>query len=57
VLGIARRTARLLHVWSDHRDDGVIGDAPLSRTIIVQDVTEPKLALLHRISRTGLHPL
>src|SRR5205085_821359 len=58
VLGVARRAARLLHVGPDHRDDRVVGESPLTRTIIVQNVTKPKLALLHqltpeRISRAG----
>jgi len=29
----------------------VVGHAPLARTIIVQNVTKPKLALLHQLSR------
>jgi hypothetical protein len=47
VFGVARRAARLLHFGSDHRDNRVIGDAPFPRTVIVQNVTKPKLALLH----------
>src|SRR5947207_1353253 len=46
VLRIARRAARLLHVGAYHRDDGVIGEPALTRTVIVQNVTKPKLALL-----------
>ena len=48
VLGVARRAARLLHVVADHRDDGVVGQPPLARAVIVQNVTKPKLALLHQ---------
>jgi hypothetical protein len=44
---VARRAARLLHLIVDHRHDGVIGDAALARTVVVQNVTEPKPALLH----------
>jgi hypothetical protein len=44
---VARRAARLLHLVIDHRDDRVIGDAALARTVVVQNVTEPKPALLH----------
>jgi hypothetical protein len=47
VVGVARRTARLLHLVLDHRHDGVIGDAALARTIVVDNVTEPNPALLH----------
>ena len=39
---------------AERSDDSVIGHAPLTRTIIVQNVTKPKLALLlHRLSRRG----
>jgi hypothetical protein len=47
VLGIARRTPHLLHLIVDHCHYRVIGDAALARTVVVQDVTEPKPALLH----------
>jgi hypothetical protein len=36
---------------TDHRDDGMIGYATLARTVIVENVTKPKLALLHQIPR------
>jgi len=48
VVGIARRAARLLHVVIDHRYDHVVRNATLARTVVVQDVTEPKPALLHQ---------
>jgi hypothetical protein len=48
VLGIAGRAARLLHIRSDHGDNGVVGDASLTRAVIIQNVTKPKLALLHQ---------
>jgi hypothetical protein len=47
VLRVARRAPRLLHVFFDHRHDGVIGYASLSRTVVVQNVTETQPALLH----------
>ena len=53
VLGVARRTPRLPDIVFDHRDDDVIGDAALARTVIVQNVTEPKPALLHELPRSG----
>src|SRR5262249_9079370 len=51
VLGIAGRTARLLDVVPDHGDNRVIGHTALAWTVVVQNVTKPKLALLHQISR------
>jgi hypothetical protein len=47
VIRVARRAARLLHLIVDYRDNRVIGDATFTRTVIVQNVTEPKPALLH----------
>jgi hypothetical protein len=43
---VARGAARLLHLIINYRDDRVIGDAAFARTIVVQNVTEPKPALL-----------
>jgi hypothetical protein len=53
VISVARRAARLFHVVTDHRDDYVVCHAPLTRAIVVQNVTKPRLALLHQNSRTG----
>jgi hypothetical protein len=50
VLRVARGAPRLLDGVVDHRDDRVIGDAALTRTVVVQNVTEPKPALLHENS-------
>ena len=47
VVRIARRATRLLHLVLDHRNHRVIGDAALTRTVVVENVTEPKPALLH----------
>jgi len=46
MLGIAGGTACLLHLRFDHRDYDVIRDSPLARTVIVKNVTKPRLALL-----------
>jgi hypothetical protein len=54
VFRIARRTTSLFHIRSNHRDDGMIGYATLPRTVIVENVTKPKLALLHQIPRETL---
>jgi hypothetical protein len=53
VLGVARRAARLLHVRPNHRDDGVVRQPALARTVIIQNVTKPKLALLHQLTPDG----
>jgi len=47
MIRVARGAARLLHLIINHRHDRVIGDAAFTRTIVVQNVTEPKPALLH----------
>jgi len=47
VLGVTRRASGLLDIFLDHRDDGVIREPPLARTVIVQYVTETQPALLH----------
>ena len=47
VLGVAGRAASLLDVFFHHRDDRVVGHAPLARTVVVHDVTETQPALLH----------
>ena len=47
VIGIARRAPGLLHLVINHRHDNVVGDAALTRAIVVQNVTEPDPALLH----------
>src|SRR6185503_3265493 len=49
---VTRRAARLLHLVVDHRDDRMVGDAALTRTVVVQNVTEPKPALLHELPRS-----
>jgi hypothetical protein len=48
VIGVAGSASGLLHLVVNHRDDGVIRDAALARAIVVQNVTEPKPALLHQ---------
>jgi hypothetical protein len=47
VFRIARRASRLLDVFFYHRDDGMIGQPPLTRTVVIQYVAESQPALLH----------
>jgi hypothetical protein len=47
MIGVTRRAPGLLHFIVNHRDDGVIRDAALTRAIVVENVTEPGPALLH----------
>ena len=51
VLGVARRAARLLDVGTYHGHNGVIRHTSFAGTIIIQNVTKSKLALLHLLSR------
>ncbi len=44
---LAGSAACLLDLIFDHRHDGVVRDAAFARAVIVQNVTEPKPALLH----------
>ena len=48
VIGVARRATRLFYRVTDHRNHDVIGQSALAWTVIVQNVTEPRLALLHQ---------
>src|SRR5436190_3126176 len=41
VFRVAGRAARLLDGVADHRDDGVVGHAPLAGTVVVKNVAEP----------------
>jgi hypothetical protein len=54
VLRVTRRTACLFDVRTDHGHDGVVRDTSLTRTVIVENVTKPKLALLHQLSRINV---
>jgi hypothetical protein len=47
VVGVARRTPGLLHLIVNHRHDGMVGDTSFPRTVVIEDVTEAKPALLH----------
>jgi hypothetical protein len=47
VVRFAGGASGLLDLVLDHRDHRVVGDAALARTVVVQNVTEPKPALLH----------
>ena len=47
VIRVTGRAARLLDLVFNHGDDRMIGDAALARTVVVENVTEPKPALLH----------
>ena len=49
---VAGGAASLLHLVFNHRDDRMIRDAALARTIVVQNVTEPNPALLHELPRS-----
>ena len=48
VLGVARRAPGLFDLVAHHGDDGVVRDPALARTVIVHDISESRLALLHQ---------
>src|SRR5262245_59501760 len=48
VIRVACRAARLLHLVPHHCHDGMVRQPTLSGTVVVQNVTKPKLALLHQ---------
>jgi hypothetical protein len=52
VFGVAGGTACLPDLVIDHRHDRVIGDTAFTRTVVVENVTEPEPALLHELPRT-----
>lgn len=47
VLRIAGGATRQPDGVPDHHDDRVIGQSTLTRTVVIQNVTKPRLALLH----------
>jgi hypothetical protein len=54
VLGITRGAACPLHLVFDHRDDRMVRDAALARTVVIENVTEPNPAMLHELPRSNL---
>jgi hypothetical protein len=48
VLGVARRAPGLFDLVAHHGDDGVVRDPALTRTVVVHDISESRLALLHQ---------
>src|SRR5215831_16569066 len=52
---VARRAARLSDGLVNDGDDGVVGDASFSWTVVIHDVAETQRALLHSVLPTGLH--
>lgn len=49
VLPVASAAPRLLHVVLHDCHDHVVRDAALARTVVIQNVTEPRPALLHQV--------
>jgi hypothetical protein len=48
VFGVAGGAPCLFDLVAHHGDDGVVGDPALARTVIVHDIPESRLALLHQ---------
>jgi len=53
VVRVARGAPGLLDLLADHGDHGVVRDAAFTRTVVVEDVTKPRLALLHEVPRNN----
>jgi len=53
MLGVARRAAGQLDLLTDECHHGVIGDATFTWTIVVQDIAQAKLTLLHEFLSSG----
>jgi len=51
VVRVARRASCLLDVIFDHRHYHMVGNTALARTVVIENVTEPKPALRHEIPR------
>jgi hypothetical protein len=47
MFGIARRTSRLADAVADNGDNGMVGHASFTRTVVVDVIAEPQRALLH----------
>lgn len=47
VFGVAGRAPDLADVVADERHDGVVAQPPLARTVVIDEITNPKLARMH----------
>jgi hypothetical protein len=57
MFGVACRTSRQLHLTANKSDNGVIGNAPFARTVVIHNITQADLALFHEsLSCVGLVP-
>jgi hypothetical protein len=56
VFGIAGRAPDLPDVVADERHDRVIAQPPLARTVVIDEITNPKLARLHAQSLENVGP-
>jgi hypothetical protein len=55
MLGVAGRAPGQLNLVAHECDHGMVGDATVAWAIVVEDVTQTKLALLHEcLSSNGL---
>jgi hypothetical protein len=56
VLGIAGRAPDLSDVVADERHDRVIAQPPLARTVVIDEITNSKLARMHAQSLENADP-
>jgi hypothetical protein len=56
VFAVAGRAPDLADVVADKRHDGVVAQPPLARTVVVDEITNPKLARMHAQSLENADP-
>jgi hypothetical protein len=56
VFGVAGRAPDLTDVVADERHDGVVAQPPLARTVVIDEITNPKLARMHAESLENANP-
>jgi hypothetical protein len=56
VLGVARGAPDLADVVADERHNRVVAQPPLARTVVIDEITNPKLARMHAQSLENSNP-
>jgi hypothetical protein len=56
VFTVAGRAPDLADVVTDKRHDGVVAQPPLARTVVIDEITNPKLARMHAQSLENANP-
>jgi hypothetical protein len=56
VFAVAGRAPDLADVVADKRHDGMVAQPPLARTVVIDEITNPKLARMHAQSLENVNP-